>query len=44
MEVVDEDGAEIAPTADAASLELLEPSSCRTRQKQRKVLHDEIVI
>jgi hypothetical protein len=33
LEVVDEDGAEIAPTADATGLELLEPISCRTRQK-----------
>jgi hypothetical protein len=44
VEVADEDGVEVAPVADVAGLELLEPSSGRARQKQGKVLDGEVII
>ena len=44
LEVVDEDRMEIAPIADATGLNLLEPSSGRARQKQRKVLDGKVII
>jgi hypothetical protein len=40
----DEYCTEIAPTADAIGLELLEPSSGRVLQKLRKVLDGKVII
>jgi hypothetical protein len=42
--VPDEDGAEISLVADATELELLKPSPGQARQKQRKVLDDEVIV
>jgi hypothetical protein len=42
--VTNKDETEVSLAADAAGLELLEPSSGQARQKQRKVLDSEIII
>jgi hypothetical protein len=44
LEVANEDRMEITPIADAARLELLDPSSGRAQQKQRKVLDSEVIV